>query len=594
MGKLNPSQIAEVLAENAPFVAEYLYPDGKQTGHEWRVGSLAGEEGQSLGIRLTGTKAGVWCDFASGEGGDLLDLWMAAKKCGLTAAMQGACKLLKIQVDDATFANSRASYDDPAMIPCRTPKAETPVTKYLLDRGLSMDTLAMFKIGDGGDCIVFPFIHDDKPMMIKRLKLERVNGKKDIRPTSPNQMPCLFGWQAVDPKTRSVCITEGEIDAMSVKEMGMDALSIPFGGGEGAKHAWIENEYDRLQRFDTIFLCLDADQEGKKAANDIAERLGRHRCKVIDLGHKDANEALKAGMDVFDFRIKVEAAKSLDPEELRSSADYCDEVIKEFYPPEGWITGFEMPWPGINFRFRPGEVTILAGTNGHGKSQGVGQITLAAMANGERACLASLEFRPRKLLKRLVRQGTCQAEPPIIEIRQAHEWMGDKLWIYDYCGVAFADKILSVFDYARRKYGITLFVIDNLSKLNISMDDYNKQAEFINKLMAFAKDADVHVILVAHMRKSSDENKTGGKMDVKGSGSITDLPDNCLVWWRNKGKEAAKKEGKRDKDSEPDGACYCTKQREGEDEPRIRLWFHPASQQYTASPTMTPRRYMPR
>ena len=56
---MNPSQIAEVLAENAQFVAEYLYPEGKQSGHEWRVGSLAGEEGQSLGIRLTGTKAGV-------------------------------------------------------------------------------------------------------------------------------------------------------------------------------------------------------------------------------------------------------------------------------------------------------------------------------------------------------------------------------------------------------------------------------------------------------------------------------------------------------------------------------------------------------
>lgn len=50
-------------------------------GAEWRVGSLAGEPGRSCAIHLGGTKSGVWSDFASGEGGDALDL-MAAVRFG--------------------------------------------------------------------------------------------------------------------------------------------------------------------------------------------------------------------------------------------------------------------------------------------------------------------------------------------------------------------------------------------------------------------------------------------------------------------------------------------------------------------------------
>lgn len=55
-------------------LCETLLPGGRRDGHEWRAGSIAGEKGKSLGVHLTGSKAGVWSDFAAGEGGDALDL----------------------------------------------------------------------------------------------------------------------------------------------------------------------------------------------------------------------------------------------------------------------------------------------------------------------------------------------------------------------------------------------------------------------------------------------------------------------------------------------------------------------------------------
>lgn len=58
-----------------------LFPNGDQRGHEYLIGSLAGEKGSSLSIHTGPAKLGRWKDFAGGsvggrDGGDLL--WLVA------------------------------------------------------------------------------------------------------------------------------------------------------------------------------------------------------------------------------------------------------------------------------------------------------------------------------------------------------------------------------------------------------------------------------------------------------------------------------------------------------------------------------------
>lgn len=62
------------LAARIDVLAGELLPRGIREGHEWRVGSLAGEPGRSMAVHLRGNKAGVWADFSSGDSGDALDL----------------------------------------------------------------------------------------------------------------------------------------------------------------------------------------------------------------------------------------------------------------------------------------------------------------------------------------------------------------------------------------------------------------------------------------------------------------------------------------------------------------------------------------
>ena len=72
---MNANEIARLLAKQCETVVKLLLPKGEIKANEWRVGSVDGEKGKSLGVHLSGAKAGVWSDFATGQAGDLLDLW---------------------------------------------------------------------------------------------------------------------------------------------------------------------------------------------------------------------------------------------------------------------------------------------------------------------------------------------------------------------------------------------------------------------------------------------------------------------------------------------------------------------------------------
>lgn len=62
-------------------VLGYLYPQGHADpkGQNFFIGDVTGSAGESLNIVLRGERAGLWHDFATGEGGDIFDLWKAAR-----------------------------------------------------------------------------------------------------------------------------------------------------------------------------------------------------------------------------------------------------------------------------------------------------------------------------------------------------------------------------------------------------------------------------------------------------------------------------------------------------------------------------------
>lgn len=300
--------------------------------------------------------------------------------------------------------------------------------------------------------------------------------------------------------------------------------------------------------------------------------------------------------DVIDFSKYLKETEG--KQRVRSAGQYVQELIDElgveFNEPKSLL-----PWEKSHklFAFRPGEVTLWAGVNGQGKSMMTGLVALSLMCQDEKVCVASFEMKPKRSIQRMIRQWNDQPPPEAWELsdsdvlaqtkdlyEQFKDWSDERLWFYDQQGTANPQTLIGVVRYAAKELGIKHFFIDSLMKCVADEDDYNGQKKFVDELTAIARDLDIHIHLVHHIRKLENEEKLPDKTDVKGSGSITDQVDNLLLVWRNKKKENDVAAGKKVSDDEPDAMLIVSKARNGEWEGRIHLWFDKATQQYHAGP----------
>lgn len=581
---MNARELAEALAAQAVDVAAMLLPNGKRHGAEWKAGSVAGDAGGSLSVRLTGAKRGVWKDFATGEGGDLLDLFAARRGSSIAEAMREAAAYLGVTLD-APLKPQR-SYARPPKPEGSRPKSR--VAAWLASRGLTDQTIAAFRLAGNPDdsAVLMPYIRDGELVNIKT----RLLAEKKMWQAKDSE-PCLFGWHLVDPKLRSVCITEGEIDAMTLHQAGIPALSVNQGAGN---HQWIDSDWERLLRFSDIVLCYDDDDAGRKGAREVANRLGLDRCRLAKFPTKDANEFLLAGASAEDFAFHVKDARPIDPDELVSASIFVDEVISDLYPTQdapidpALYVGMDHDW----FRFRPGEVSVWTGYNGHGKTQFVGQASLGLLRLDERVLIFSGEMLPRRLMSRLTRQAAGTGEPSISYVRQIHRWFADRLWLYRHVGAVDSKRLLEVFAYGARRYGIRHFVIDSLMMIEDVPEEgrgaFEAQRQFMSRVTAFAKQYAAHVNVIAHPRKAADEKTGPGKLDVSGSSKITNMADNVFSVW------ARLREETEEDDGSPDAKVELLKQRNGESQHRaMYLWFEPKSLQYCISNRRRCIQYMP-
>lgn len=258
---------------------------------------------------------------------------------------------------------------------------------------------------------------------------------------------------------------------------------------------------------------------------------------------------------------------------------FVDDVKDAFFNPES-MHGAMLPWPKThdNIRFLPGTVTIWSGVNGHGKSMLTSQTCLDLTLQGYRVGIASFEMKPSATLKRMTRQALGFANPTEKFIEEFHDYLTDRLWIYDQQGTCDSKEVMKVIRYCADILGVQHFFVDSLMKLVKAEDDYNGQKAVVDELTSIARDHNICIHLVHHIRKLVDESQVPGKMDVKGSGSIVDQVDLALTVWRNKKKELRLARG--EEDDGVDALLVCDKNRHGEWEGRVGLFFNKDGQFY--------------
>lgn len=70
-------EVRSALLDRLDQVLAHLLPAGRTKRGVFEVGDIHGAKGDSLKVELNSGKAGMWHDFATGEGGDIFELWAA-------------------------------------------------------------------------------------------------------------------------------------------------------------------------------------------------------------------------------------------------------------------------------------------------------------------------------------------------------------------------------------------------------------------------------------------------------------------------------------------------------------------------------------
>ena len=192
-----------------------------------------------------------------------------------------------------------------------------------------------------------------------------------------------------------------------------------------------------------------------------------------------------------------------------------------------------------------GSLNVLSGRNGAGKSTILNQIYIGeAIKQGEKVFLFSGELVAGNVKEWLVR--TLANEEHLIEFTARNkkykatsiegkkdiiEKIKDKIYLYDSDDYKI-DSVIHKMEILAKRQGVKVFIIDNLMILEMnSIDEYKAQSEAVKKLKAFAKKYNAIVHLIAHPRKSLNEEIT--KDDVAGSANITNLADYVTILERN-------------------------------------------------------------
>lgn len=271
--------------------------------------------------------------------------------------------------------------------------------------------------------------------------------------------------------------------------------------------------------------------------------------------------------------------RQTDPSvKIRSASSFADDLVSEFAIKDnaGVTEMFSTKLRGL-IDFRPGEVTVWAGYNGHKKSMFTGQMTLDLCVQRRRVLVASMEMYPGKTLARMARQAYAAKRLMPEEARRFSKWTDGRLWLFDHMGRVTPDVMLAVLRYFSQELQGEQVVIDSMMMVCASEESLDEQKQFMTDLVRLAQETGLHVHLVAHCRKpQSGDDRPPTKYDIKGSGSITDQAHNVVLVYANKSKKAALEKDPNDGKAlqEPDQLIIVDKQRNGEWEGKVALWFY--------------------
>ena len=221
------------------------------------------------------------------------------------------------------------------------------------------------------------------------------------------------------------------------------------------------------------------------------------------------------------------------------------QILQRKEPPKTYIkTGLEV-FDQKTGGLIKGQVSLLSGLRGSAKTTILNQICLNALDAGNRTAVFSGELSATRFMNWLYRQAAGKAyvkantrfeNSYYVEEKTQQkiaQWLGENFYLYNNKYGNDFNAMMEQFERIIKEKMIDLLVLDNLMAFNIkSLSDnkFDAQSEFILALHRMAEEYNIHIIFVAHPRKSFGFLRLD---DVSGSADLANAVDNALIIHRN-------------------------------------------------------------
>ena len=429
-----------------------------------------------------------------------------------------------------------------------------PAIQYLQSRGISEKIANKYEITtqtDHENILVFPFYDVDGEMLFIKYRKTDFDKEKDKNKEwcQPKGTPILFGMKQCNTENKTLILTEGQLDSLSVAEAGFEnAVSVPT-GAQG--FTWIPNCWDFVYKFQEIIVFGDHENGKITLLDEISKRFRKLMVKHVReedyLDCKDANDILrKYGLE--QIKKCIDNAEMLPTRHVIDLADVGD--INPF-DIEKLKTGFKsldrLLYGGLPF----GALIVMTGKSGYGKSTLASQILLNAIDSGHKVFAYSGELAKENFKSWMVYQAA--GAKHVIEydtkwgekgfnVSNANkkiitDWFRDKIKLYDEQDLDDKDEeTVNLIDVAEEmiiRNGCDVILMDNLMTA-VEMaevkayDKYDQQGKFVKQLARLARIHKVLIILVAHMRKNNYGGGNGND-EVLGTSDVTNLASVTLM-----------------------------------------------------------------
>lgn len=440
--------------------------------------------------------------------------------------------------------------------------SDQKVLKWFRDRGISRETLSVFKVSSGmawiqgpngggkTNTIQFPYYLNGQVVNVKYR-----TGDKRFR-QEKNAQKCFYNYDnAMRQNGDTLYITEGEIDSLSIYEAGFHTVvSVPDGAPSAdaqtfrTKFDFLESAEELFKKFNYIVLAGDNDAPGKRLIQELARRIGKDRCLTVEWpdGCKDANDVLvKKGRDQL-YRCLAEA-RFIPIDGVKDTRSLWDNILDlKAHEMQG---GYEIGWENAkgNFNVELGQMTIVTGIPSHGKSTFVDAIRVNLWYN---YCCPSMVVSPENYpvqchLASLIEMAAKQNFYEIPDDQMPY-WKDDLDGAFYFIQPEKDEDMLTVDNILEKakalvfRNGVQILVIDPWNELEHVQDLREREDQYISRQLAkirrFARVHNVHIFLVVHPTKLQ-KNKDGDydaptAYDIAGGAMWRNKADNIICVYR--------------------------------------------------------------